>query len=236
MHCGVFTRSQQPKCPADPTERSWAISPQIREKTCPKLCDCPWMPVTQLKYPYCQGGPLGTGIWSWFILWKHWVYHFSPIRGIFNLSVWDTNKMKASYSPLWGRRKPGFLTLTDTERGETGFPVTLSSKKPAWGPKITHRWDLPGSRRPHLKEGGDSGAMVAVQAPKLDLPPQTVFWAGQSPLKQLLQKAEQVGNPSGNKDKALKLYLPWQALKYSPCFVLFSFVLFFGGFGFFWVC
>lgn len=26
--------------------------------------------------------------------------------------------------------------------------------------------------------------------------------------------------PSGSKDKALKLYLPWQTLKYSPCFVL----------------
>lgn len=175
MHCGVFAWSQHPKCPADPTDRSWAISPQIREKTCPMLCDCPWMPVTWLKHPYCLGGPLGTGMWSQFILWKCWVYHFSPIRGTFNLAMWDTNKIKASYSPIWGRRKPGCQQFADAISGETGCPMNLSSKKAAWGLKFTHEWDFPGPRRPHLKEGGDSGAMVSVQAPKPDLPPEVLL-------------------------------------------------------------
>lgn len=57
---------------------------------------------------------------------------------------------------------------------------------------------------------------LGVQAPKADLPPQTVFLAGQNPWKRLLQKAEQVRKAFKKQRQSLEAVCALVGLEIEP--------------------
>ena len=169
------------------------------------------------KCPYCQSAPCGTGAWSRFILWKCCFYHFLPTHGTFNLATLvDTSKIKSQLLAYLSREEAWVPSVNGHSKWGNWLSHQSFHKKAAWSLKLTHSRDLPGPRRAPFKQRGDSGAEVAVLAPKPDFPPEIVLQAGQSLWKQLLQKPEQVGKAFRKERQSLEAVSALAGLETEP--------------------
>lgn len=136
-------------------------------------------------------------------------------------------KLKPAIQPSEAGGSLDSCSQQTLKEGKLAFPQIFSQKRQ----HKAQNSQMGPPRWPHLKEGGDSGPMVGVQAPKHYLPAgpsSTVVPDGQNHWKWLLQKGEQVRKAFRKQRQSLGAVSALAGLEIQPllCTVFL---------GFFWV-